>query len=133
MSCTWNAAGLAVAIGVASARGAPAQRAETDRYAGHFVYSWEGGGFFVPCGAGNGPRGEGLAREFFFYLRADSIRWLAGRMPDRSHEGASTFVVLRVPRLVGASGDTLQQRFHAHADSMGLPSARDCEGTAPPW
>ena len=34
MSCTWNAVGLAVAIGVASARGAQAQRAETDRYAG---------------------------------------------------------------------------------------------------
>src|SRR5262245_487905 len=69
-------------------------------YRGVFMYSWEGGGFFVPCDGGPGQPRAALGRRFFAQLRADSIHWPAGLAPDRTREGAITFVVLRTPRLV---------------------------------
>ena len=32
----------------------------SERFRGHFIYSWEGGGFFIPCGASPGGRDEDL-------------------------------------------------------------------------
>jgi hypothetical protein len=111
---------LGVLAGQVSAKQSP------ERYRGHFVYSWEGGGFFLPCGWTQTRRTEDVARVFFTYLRADSIRWLPGRRPFRSHEGETTFVILRVPRLVKSSSDTGHRWFSADVDSMRRPSAADC-------
>jgi hypothetical protein len=103
-----------------------ASHQSSERYRGHFMYSWEGGGFFIPCNASPGEREEGLGRTFFAYLRSDSIRWPRGVRPFRSHEGETTFVVLRVPRLVGPGGDTVHRPFSADVDSLRRPSATDC-------
>ena len=98
----------------------------TERYRGHFMYSWEGGGFFIPCNGSPGEHEEGLGRTFFTYLHSDSIRWPRGVRPFRSHEGETTFVVLRVPQLVGPGHDTVHRPFSADVDSMRRPSATDC-------
>src|SRR6476469_10058357 len=116
---------------VAVASHAAAQQA-SERYRGHFVYSWEGGGFFLPCGWDRNPRIEDLARVFFGHLRADSIRWPSGRKPFRSHEGETTFVVLRLPRPASSASDSAQWWLSADVDSMRRTSAADCRSRALP-
>lgn len=118
---------LAIPAGILSAC-RTSQAHYVDRYRGDFVYSWEGGGFFIPCDAGpNQPR-AGLGRRFFNQLHADSIHWPAGVAPDRTREGAVTFLVLRTPLLVRTSGDTLEAPFGAQVDSVRARLPNDCGG-----
>lgn len=98
----------------------------SDQFRGHFVHSWEGGGFFIPCNSGPGERNDSLGRMFFRYLRADSIRWPRGAHPLSTHEGESTFVVLRVARFVPSARQPVRQRFSADVDSMRAPTPADC-------
>jgi len=100
----------------------------TTEYQGRFIYSWEGGGFFLPCDS----LARGLGRRFFAQLQGDSLHWPRGLAPDARREGAQTFVILRAPRGVNERGDTLAGPFGARVITARPVRAGDCSppGTA---
>ena len=117
-----------LASGISCARAASPY---VESYRGDFTYSWEGGGFFIPCEAGPNQPHAALGRRFFADLHADSIHWPAGVAPDRTHEGAATFVMLRTPRLGRGGSDTVAGVFGAQVDSARPRTARDCRAAQP--
>jgi hypothetical protein len=61
-------------------------------HAGHFLHSWEGGGVFIPCPANDTERR--YPARAWIRLTAAGLRWPAGAAPDRSRDGAQTFVLI---------------------------------------
>jgi hypothetical protein len=95
-------------------------------YAGHFFHSWEGGGVFIPCPANEAERRR--PPRAWIRLSPARLRWPPGASPDRSREGAETFVLITDlgPYPPGTPQDTAYVPLTATVIALRRPTPGDC-------